>query len=237
MMTGHPILINYAMLLGMGLPLLFNIKRKDIRNICLTLCILAIFLREGWISASCIGITYMVIFMHNKKFLMIWLPICLILCLCVLPKVYPKMRTIFEDSKYRIGNYELAISKWKNIWTGEGLGYWSMLPENQPAVESPFKRKGLWRHVVESDLVQSCLELGIIRTGIIAIILIWPIFYIDKSSLLNRTILGSYLCLLFQACIDFPFHRAITGTLGVWLILMMYKQAFFERNGYAATRA
>lgn len=237
MVTGNLIVINYAMLLGMGLPLLFNIKRKDIRNICLTLVILAIFMRQGWIGIACVGITYIIIFMHNRKFLMFFLPLCLIFCLCVLPKVYPKMQTIIEDSKFRRGSYELAITKWKNIWAGEGFRTWSKLPENQPEAESPIKHKGCWRHVVESDLLQSCLEFGIIATGLMAIILILPIFYIDTGNLSNRTILGSYLCLLFQACIDFPFHRAITGTFGIWLILMMYKQAFLtSEESYAATR-
>lgn len=235
MLTGNPILINYAMLLGMGLPLLFNIKRKDIRNICLTIIILAIFMRQGWIGISCIGITYMTIFMHNKKFLMLFLPLCLILCLFVLPKVYPKMRTIAEDSKFKIASYKFAFNKWQNIWWGDGFRSWSKLPENQPEAESPTKPKGYWRHVMESDAWQSCFEFGMLVTDVIVVILVLPIFFIDKSSLLNRTILGSHLCLLFQFFVDFPFHRAITGTLGIWLIIMIYKQAFLKsEESYAA---
>ena len=116
--TGNLILGNYSYLLGMGLPLLWNIKRKDWRNIALTLCIMAIFFRLGWLGILSIGITYAIVYMNKRTFIMAWIPICLVFSLVIFPKVYPRVNSIEADLKGRIGYYEFAIKKWKNIIRG-----------------------------------------------------------------------------------------------------------------------
>lgn len=127
--TGEPILANHSYLIGMGLPLLWNIKRKDIRNICLTLCILATFLRLGWLGIISIGVTYAIVFIHNKKFLLFWIPFFLVCCLVIFPKVYPRINTMHNDMQNRITYYKIASDKWQNIWFGDGFRSWSKLPE------------------------------------------------------------------------------------------------------------
>ena len=222
---------NYAYILSMGLPLFFNIKRKDIRNICLTLAILAIFMQWSWIGLACIVITYTVVFMGNKKFLAVWIPACLILSFLVIPHVYPKFDSIGSDSVGRIKYYEYAMQKWQHKFLGEGFRAWSRLPENQPGASSPIKQGHTierWAHVVHSDLIQGLIEFGAVRMFYIVCLLILPIALIRIDTLFNKTLLASYLCLLFQACVDFPFHRAITGSFGVWLILMMYREGLSE---------
>jgi hypothetical protein len=219
----------YQNLLGMGLPLFWNINRADIRNIGLTICILAMFLKSGWIGYACIGIAVTVIYMTKKKFLALWIPLCVIFFLIGAPGIYSSGGKVGADTGKRFAIYEYGLQRWHNVWVGEGFNSFPNLPENQAgAKETAVKPKDRWLNTMHSDILQLAFELGVIVAFGALVLLILPMLFVDIHSLIDRTILASYLCVLFQACFDFPFHRWHTGLFGLLIILLMYKQVFFR---------
>ena len=204
--------------IGLGFPLLFEIKRKDIRNIAITLCIVSSFLYMRWISWICIILTYTILFWAKHKILFISGLVLMISFFPILGMKIKELNNPINEMKIRINQYDELMNKWKKIWFGEGWRTFSKLPENQPENREDKK----WLHVVHSDLLQGFYELGVVRMIPILTILLLPLAFIKLGS----PITISYLNLLFQGLIEFPFHRLITGSLGILIIFMIYKVIF-----------
>jgi O-antigen ligase len=221
--------------IGLGLPLFFNIKDKGIRNIGLTICIMTLFIRARWIGLACLVIMALVIPI-KKKWVLFLLPICLVFGGFAYYQMYSTpcgKAQFFPEKQIRLEYYKYAWSKWEHKWTGEGLRSWSKLPENQPDAVSPIKEKGKWLHTLHSDVLQLFFEFGIIGGVIVGALFMFPLFWLKMNTLLRRTLMASYLCLIMQACIDFPFHRMITGMLGLLIMLLIYREILSENRSSA----
>ena len=215
----NDVIRNYPFLLGLLYPLLFEIKRKDIRNIVLTLCLVAMYISRSWIGFICVGITHIVLFGEYKIYVLFFVAAALLLGLTAHKVI--KVSNIQTELIQRQVVWRDTMDKKFDIIKGAGFRAFSKLPENQPSA----RKDGKWLHTAHSDFLQGIYELGIVRMYFITTFLLFTIFLIS-----NRPMLASYLCLLFQACVDFPFHRAITGTFGLFLIALIYHEFLRGEN-------
>lgn len=210
-------------IIGIAFPLFF-MWRKDLRNIAITLCLIAMFLTKSWVGIGCIAIAYIFLCWHSHKWLITLLLVLFFIALPVMVTVYSNLNDPYGDAQFRLETWKLTMSKWKNIWWGEGFGSFQKLPENQPGARGGSLLA--WAH---SDLLQGLEELGIIRMIPILCLILAPLFFFRPlDGLFNRCIFTSYLCVLFQGLIDFPFHRPTTGLMSVMIITIMYLVRFKE---------
>ena len=209
---------NYPFILGLLYPLLFEIKRKDIRNIILTLCLVAMYSSKSWIGFTCVGITHIVLFREYKIYIMSFVVLALLLGFTAHKMI--KVSNMQTELINRQIMWRDTLDKKFSILKGAGFRAFSKLPENQPTARKDNK----WLHTAHSDLLQGIYELGIVRMYFIMTFLAFTLLLIK-----SKPLLAGYLCLLFQACVDFPFHRAITGTFGLFLITLIYYE-FLRRK-------
>jgi len=213
---------SHRAIIGIAFPLFFML-RKDLRNIAVTLCLVAMFLSKSWLAIGCIAIAYTFLYWRSHKWLITLLLVLFFIALPVMVTVYANLNDPFGDAQFRLETYKLMLSKWKNIWWGQGFGSFQHLPENQPGA-----RGGLllaWGH---SDLLQGLEELGVIRMLPILCLVLAPLIFFRLDALFNRCVFTSYLCVLFQGLIDFPFHRPTTGLMCLMIITIIYLVRFKE---------
>ncbi len=216
-MIGHSDLYytHFPCIVGMGFPLFFNMERKDLRNIGITISVIAIILSMKWIAFVCLFITGLVLL---KRYMVV---VLLILTLLIIPLSAKIHRTgfgsPFKETIDRITLYNDLTLKWDKVWLGHGLNTFQNLPGNQPTTNKIFP--GLWTRCAESDWLQGLYELGILRMIPILIFILLPLLWWKPSP-----IGAGYLCVIFQGLIDFPFHRWTTGIVGLVIILMMSRE-------------
>jgi len=208
-------------IIGIGFPLLFNLTKGMIRNAVISICVLAALITQQWISLFCVSLTFLIMLSKHYKIIAILLLIAL-LCFGVSAlKVFPgyeQWNWALNSLQGRIVFYSTLIRNWDNIWLGEGFDKFKTLPENQPQ-NNPYH---LWLHDAHSDLLQGFYEFGIIGMIPILFIVLLPLFFVKLDTLFNLTVFISYLCVLFQGLIDFPFHRWTTGLLSLIIVCLMY---------------
>lgn len=201
---------------GLGFPLLFNIKRKDLRNIFLTLSCITIFFTQAYTGLISMGISYAVLFWKNKMFIIILLITAITFCIAGHKISKGMTHSLWHDLSQRITGNIGAIDNWKNIAWGE---------------RNKFTIKGyLLLTDNHSDLIQGFKELGVVAMTSILFFVLLPAFYIKLNSVLSLSVFASYISLLFQEIVDFPFRRWNTGFLGIIIILLMYYIAFFKEK-------
>jgi hypothetical protein len=209
-------------MISMGFPLLFNIKKRMYRNITLILGGVATLITQQWIALFCICLSFLIVLWIKQKLLVILLLIGIISFSVSAIKIYPQQREwgwSLDSLQNRLVFYSTAMRNWNHLWFGQGYDSFKTLPENQPN-NNPYGDK--WIHNAHSDLLQGFYEFGIVGMIPILFLVLLPICFIELNTLLNLTIFSSYLCVLFQALIDFPFHRWSTGLLGLMIICLMY---------------
>ena len=215
-------------IIGIGFSLLFNIKKRVWRYIAIALSILAVLLAQSWIALFCVGLTSLIILGIKRKLLAILLLVFLISFSVFIVKISPDYvgwGWSLGSLQNRIVFYTTTINNWNNIWLGEGFDKFKTLPrdvwkDNIRPNDSFYE--GLWIHDAHSDLLQGFYELGILKMIPILFIVLLPLFFVKLNTQLNLTVFISYLCVLFQGLIDFPFHRWTTGLLSLTIILMAY---------------
>lgn len=223
MLTTHIYPASHRAIVGIAFPLFF-IFRKDIRNIGATLCLIVMFLSKSWLAIGCISIAYTVLYWHSSKWIITLLIVLFLVALPSMVITYTNLNEPFNDARFRLETWKFTLSKWTNIWWGEGFGSFKRLPENQPKVRG----EGQWRARAHSDLLQGLSELGILRMIPILCLILAPLFFFKRDILFNRCIFASYMCILFQGLIDFPFHRWTTGLMSVMVITIMYLLRYKE---------
>lgn len=204
----------YPRFIGIAFPLLFYIERKDIRNVIMTLAIIVVLLTKQWLSLGCISIAYIVIFWEHKRVLAL---IALVIGLTFAPMLYKfvGVNNPMTELKSRIVIYEQTLDKTTNVWWGHGFGSFKKIPENQ-AENRPSK---LWLARSHSDFLQGLYEFGLIRMTVFMLIILFPLIWLKANPLS-----ASYLCVLLNSFLDFPFHRWGTGVLCVIVIFMLYRR-------------
>ncbi len=144
--------------MGLGFPFLFSIKKKDIRNVLITICILsAIYLRQ-WLTLGCIGITFIAMSRGNK-----WLTISLII-LSIIFFIYGKP---LERLNLRMNGY---ISGLQNLKLS---GDRDFSIKNYIPSESN-----------HSDLIQGFKAIGLWMIPLLVVVLL-PVFYKQISYVLS----------------------------------------------------
>ena len=210
----------YPSFISLGFPMLFDIRQKWVCSFGVILCFVAFILRGGWISLSSVGVVF---FMRwwDKKILLVFLLIfiiCVSLCLADNP---------VKSLNLRIQYYSVLLDKWQNKLWGEGIGSFKKITE--------FHIGNIWisSHNIttaHSDLLQGFYELGIVRMVPILVFLLLPLAWF-KANMIS----ASYVCVLFQGTIDFPFYRCSMGygyeTFIMCLLIVcgMYKEKFGNR--------
>jgi len=224
-MPTNPLGAYYHSLIGLGFPLLFNIKDRAKKYMAVTICLTAIFFRMGWIGYVCAAIGFGSFLVWKKKLrLIIFILLFLALMGFLGKRAYKELHTPFFDMGGRIEMYKSALSKWHNPWFGEGVGTFATLPENLPVFDKEGHLLRRWHHVIHSDLLQGFWALGVVRMFPIIIAFLIPFFFLRIDTFQKMTIFASYLCVIFQACIDFPFHRWTTGLLCLIIMILTYKE-------------
>ena len=139
---------NFKYYLGMMFPMLFEIKRKELRNPIIAIVIISLVLCRGWIGLACVAITYTVLFWNSRK---VWVIAALALMFAAGPAIGSKSNnSVFHDLGGRNGYYTRAVELWQHPMTGEGFGSYQKIPENQPAA----RKDKLWLKWAHSDYVQ-----------------------------------------------------------------------------------
>jgi hypothetical protein len=206
----------YPFIIGMGFPILFTIKNKLLKIWSIVICLIAMAKGGSWIGWECIGLFLLIKSWQKNRLLAIFIIIFGILFGMIGGNFLNQNRNLFKDFKTRIELYDYTLSNWKHIWIGEGINTFSKLPQNKSIIENgTVIKKGT--KFVESDLIQGFYEFGVLKMMIILFLILLPLKWIGYDYLSI-----SYLCLLLQGIIDLPFHRTITGILGIIIIGLMY---------------
>lgn len=210
--------LNSHLVLAMIMPFLWFMNR-DIRNVGVFACLLLAISMKSWIATASMMLTLLIIYSGNKK---MFLTIILLgMTLLVSLNINTKLNDDFSGRWHR---YKYTLSKWHNVFWGEGHQSFIKLSENRPE-----NNKGLLVNAVHSDFLQIPFEWGIVRAIPVYIVMGMPLFFFTLRGLENRIMLSSYVNILIQFFFDWPFHRAITGAFAVYIFILIYSKIIQER--------
>lgn len=205
----------YAKFLAIGFPLLFYIKDKSIRWVCITIVGLAMFLKLSFVCLLSIFLTLIVRYWKYRYYLLI----IFILTGPFITDVYSN--SITQKFTIRYHFYKQMFKTWTNPLYGEGAGAFLKLNLKYKLDKGQIKPV----KAAHSDLLQGIYEMGIIKMIPIIIIMFLPLLFISVNYWWVV-----YINLIAQYLTDFPFQRPLTSLYCYIVLIYVYLLILYRKR-------